>query len=181
MANRAILEHRDGRGWQVSWVGGAWELVDWVQKNLGDDWINCTILKSTLTPSEEEDYEQVRLLALKPPPPAPPVVERLPDEQPLRPSKPPPVVTKHENHPYGFEYGEERDPPHNWVTGIGDVFDWCDGDTKHLIRAAIEAEAEADWINNEEIDFSDRDRGPWLNKVVRIRRARKKIIQDRAA
>ena len=39
--------------------------------------------------------------------------------------------------PY-FSDGYEPEIPHNYVTGVGDCFDWLDRETRLLVRAAIE-------------------------------------------
>jgi hypothetical protein len=48
-----------------------------------------------------------------------------------------PVRSKFDNgqRHYGIEPAE---PPHNYVTGIGDVFDWLDHDTRMKVFEAIE-------------------------------------------
>ena len=164
--SRAILDRGNGKGWDATWTGGAWELVDFLKSQVGDEWVRCTILHTDMMQYEAANYEYARQATIKrlQEPAKPPVVEQLPAEREWRPARkawePSPPIN-----------GLEADVPHNYVTGIGDVFDWLDCETKELVRTAIDIEPSYD-LDQLELPavYAHRPKTPEQMKRVRLRK-----------
>jgi hypothetical protein len=143
--SRAILDRGNGKGWDATWTGGAWELVDFLKKQVGDEWLEYTILHSDMPKAEVWAFEAVckAVVRQREAPPSEPVVEQLPAEREWHPRPPQTAMQRTEAAiPYGTHLTADStwapDVAHNYVTGIGDCFDWLDHDTKMLVREAVE-------------------------------------------